>query len=155
MKTINKIMVAVDFSEYSLTTVEYAAKLAKDVGADLLFTNVYNQRDIDAMNTVATRVPNFSAKKYVDEHIKERKGRLQDLAKQLAQSGLTVETHVRIGVPFEALLKEIKEKGPDLLVMGTKGRSNLADMLIGSCAQKLFRYSPIPLLSIRDSRSID
>jgi nucleotide-binding universal stress UspA family protein len=155
MKTINKIMVAVDFSDYSLAAVEYAAKLAKDVGAELLFTNVYNQRDIDAMNTVATRVPNFSAKKYVDEHIKERKGRLQDLSKQLRQDKLTVETHVRIGIPFNALLQEIREKEPDLLVMGTKGRSNLVDMLIGSCAQKMFRLSPIPLLSIRENQSVD
>jgi len=149
MTTINKIMVAVDFSDYSMAAAEYAAKLAKDTGAALLFTNVYNQRDIEMMNTVATRVPEFSVKRYTDDNVKERKARLHDLAKKLMVDNHLAETHVRIGVPFEALLQEIKEKSPDLLIMGTKGRSNVVDMILGSCAQKMFRHSPIPLLSIR------
>lgn len=56
---------------------------------------------------------------------------------------------VRQGVPYEELLKEIKAQNADLLVMATKRRSNLVDTIIGSCAQKLFRRSPIPVLSIR------
>jgi nucleotide-binding universal stress UspA family protein len=154
MKTINKIMVAVDFSEYSLSAAEYAAKLAKDMGAKLMLTNVFNQRDVDGMNMVATRVPNFSVKKYVDERVQERKGRLVDLAKKLSQGNSDVDTHVRIGVPYKALLEEIREKSPDLLVMGAKGRSSVVDMIIGSCAQKMFRHSPIPLLSIRENQSV-
>lgn len=149
MHTINKIMVAIDFSDYSLAAAEYAAKLAKDVDATLLFTNVYNKRDVDMMNMVATRVPEFSVKKYVEEYVEERRERLQALGKKLIQDNLMVETHVRIGVPYDALLKEIEEKKPDLLIMGAKGRTNLVDMIIGSCAQKMFRHSPIPLLSIR------
>lgn len=149
MHTINKIMVAIDFSDYSLAAAEYAAKLAKDVDATLLFTNVYNKRDVDMMNMVATRVPEFSVKKYVEEYVEERRERLQALGKKLIQDNLMVETHVRIGVPYDALLQEIEEKKPDLLIMGAKGRTNLVDMIIGSCAQKMFRHSPIPLLSIR------
>ena len=150
MKTINKIMVAIDFSEYSLAAASYAARLAEDVGAKLLFTHVYNKRDVDMLNMDATRVPEFSVKDYVDEHMNELKDKLQKLAKKLNCSNLTVEINVCIGDPHEALLQEIKEKLPDLLVMGAKGRSNVMDMILGSCAQKMFRDSPIPLLSIRE-----
>jgi len=151
MTSINKIMVAVDFSDFSVTAAEYAAKLAKDMKATLLLTHVYNKRDVDMLNRVATRVPDFSVKKYVDEHIQDKKDQLRNLAKKLSQGDLSVETHVLIGVPYEALLKEIAEKKPDLLVMGAKGRSNVLDMILGSCAQKMFRHSPIPLLSIRNN----
>ena len=40
---IKKIMVAVDFSEYSPKIVDYAARLAEDLGAELIFVNVINQ----------------------------------------------------------------------------------------------------------------
>jgi nucleotide-binding universal stress UspA family protein len=150
MTVINSIMVAVDFSDFSIAATEYAAKLAKDVNAKLLLTHIYNQRDVEMMNSVATRVPEFSVKDYVDEHVLERKIRLQDLVKKIGLSGFPVEIHVRVGVPYEDLLKAIEEKKPDLLVMGAKGRSNVVDMILGSCAQKMFRHCPIPLLSIRN-----
>ena len=148
---INMIMVAVDFSDYSLAAAKYAARLAKDVGSNLLLTHVINQRDVYMMDKVALRVPEFTAEQYFNENMQYRRERINDLAKKIMSSDIDVETNVRIGVPFKALLEEIKEKKPDLLVMGTKGRSNVVDMIIGSCAQKMFRHSPIPLLSIREN----
>ena len=150
MTTISKIMVAVDFSDFSIAATEYAVKLAKDLKAKLLLTHIYNQRDVEMLNILATRVPDFSVKKDVDENILERKIRLQDLLKKIGHTDFPSEIHVRIGVPYEALLKEIEEKKPDLLVMGAKGRSNVVDMILGSCAHKMFRHCPIPLLSIRN-----
>ena len=44
MKTINKIMVAVDFSDYSFSAVAYAVELAKDVNAKILLTNVFQSK---------------------------------------------------------------------------------------------------------------
>ena len=64
MKAVDKIMVAIDFSDYSLPAVQYASDLAKDVSAALLLTNVLNQRNIDMMNKVALKVPDFSIKNY-------------------------------------------------------------------------------------------
>jgi len=153
MTTIKSIMAAVDFSEYSIRAAEYAARLAKDLNAKLLLTNIYNQRDVDMMQEVAIRVPEFSVKKHLDEHITERKQKLRDFAKKLDREVLAIEINVQIGVPYEALLKEIEKHKPDLLVMGVKGRSDVVDMIIGSCAQKMFRHSPIPLLSIRSDES--
>lgn len=153
MKTVNKIMVAVDFSDYSFPAVQYASDLAKDVSASLLLTNVFNQRDIDMINKVVFRVPEFNVQKYVEENLTDRRERLGDLVKKIDMGNLEVELNVCIGVPYKALLKEIENKKPDLLIMGTKGRSNLMDMVIGSCAQKMFRRCPIPLLSIREQQS--
>jgi len=149
MKTITKIMVAIDFSDYSIGAAGYAARLAGDVGAKLLFTNVLNEKEVDMMYKVAVEASDFSVQKYLDTKIKDRTDRLENLAKDFDADNLEFETSVRVGIPYEALMEEIEEKKPDLLIMGTKGRSDLMDMIVGSCAQKMFRRSPIPLLSLR------
>lgn len=151
MKALNKIMVAVDFSDYSLPLVEYAANLAKDVGAELLLVNVLNQRDISMWEKISIEYPAFSVEKQIEEHTRDRKDRLARLSEEAGctQLDVKVEHSVRQGVPYEELINEIEEKKPDLLLMATKGRSNLVGTIIGSCAQKMFRRSPIPLLSIR------
>lgn len=151
MKNVNKIMVAIDFSDHSTYAAQYAANLAKDLSASILLVNVLNQKDVDMMNRVEFLSPDFNVKRYLDENLKDREDRLQVLAKELDFDITNIKCCVRVGVPYKTLLEEIENSKPDLLVMGAKGRSNIVDMVIGSCAQKMFRHSSIPLLSLRET----
>lgn len=152
MAMIKRIMAALYFSEPSLAAVHYAASFAKDTGAQLLLANILNQRDVDIMNRLASRHHDFPAERYIREHLEDRKKLLDDLAALPVCSGVITESIVKIGVPYKALLEIIHDEKPDLLVRGTVGRSNVVDTIIGSFAAKLFRRSPIPLLSIRQGR---
>ena len=150
MNPIKKIMVAIDFSVYSLPSVEYAAKLAAAFQAELLLVNVTNERDLYIIKKVSNEFSEFIYEKYIEQNEKDRQNQMDTLIKAAGGGDLAVKSVFRIGVPFEELLKAIEEEKPDMLVMATKGRSNLADTIIGSCAQKMFRRSPIPLLTIRE-----
>ena len=149
MQNVTKIMVAVDLSDYSLPSVIYAQKLARPLGAKLILVNVYNQRDISAIRTArdAYYDPNFF-EKVVEENKLYRHDEMARLVQKADAVDLVAKTLLRIGVPYQELLAAIEEEKPDMLVMGTKGRGNLADTIIGSCARKMFRRSPIPLLSL-------
>ena len=152
MSKVKKIMAAVDFSEHSIAAVRYAAGLASDLDATLLLTNVINQRDVDLMEIAVKRVAVFSVEQYLEEQVESRKQLFVDLEKKLNLDNLNLQTNVRIGIPFREILLEVKVNKPDMLVIGRKGNSNLADIVIGSCAQKLFRRCSTPLLSIREDQ---
>ena len=72
MSKIKKIMVAVDFSEYSQKIADHAGRLAEDLGAELIFVNVINQRDVDMVKQVTMYTDKISVKDYVDGLKKDR-----------------------------------------------------------------------------------
>lgn len=155
MSSIHTIMVAADLSKYSLPTAQYAVKMANDLQADLFFVNVINQRDIDAVQSIMATYATFDYEKFIGDRIQERLNNLAELIQKADADPSTTRSIVRIGVPYQKLLEVIDEETPDLLIMATKGRSDLADVVMGSCARAMYRRSPIPLLSIRGDKFFD
>jgi nucleotide-binding universal stress UspA family protein len=142
--------VAIDFSQYSPQLLRFAAAMAHDFGAELVVVNVINQRDVDALEMVQRDYPTLSLQKYI-QTISSDRMRLIDklLAEEAADENLPKKRVIKVGVPFREILGAIQEVKADILVMGTKGRGNLAGVLFGSTAEKVFRRCPIPLVSVR------
>jgi len=150
MGKIKKIMVAVDFSEYSTQIVDYAGRLAEDMAAELIFVNVINQRDINMVKQVAVYTDKVSVTSYVDGLRQDRTQEMQKLLEENNCTRIPNRLIIKTGTPFEALVRTAEEEKVDLVVMGTKGHGNIAGILFGSQAEKMFRHCPVPLLSIRE-----
>ena len=152
MSNTKKIMVAVDFSEYSPKIANHAGRLAEDLGAELLFVNVINQRDIDMIKKVTIHTDKISVKDYIKGRIDYRNEQMQHLLKETNCNHIPNQFLIKKGVPFMKLVETAKEEKVDMVVMGTKGRGNIAGILFGSQAEKMFRHCPVPLLSIREKQ---
>ena len=72
-------------------------------------------------------------------------------AKALKEDGLDVAFHVHravLGGPAPAIVKVAHEFNAQLIVVGTRGRSALAGLLVGSVAQRLLHLSDLPVLAV-------
>ncbi|UCG20200.1 MAG: universal stress protein [Deltaproteobacteria bacterium] len=149
MPEVNKILVAICFSDYCPGTFAYATRLATQLQAELVVANIINIKDVQAIGRIESMGYAISAEEYVKGVKEERR---EELGKMVADSGFPKEklkSIFKVGHPFEELLKITKEEKVDMVVMGAKGRSNVEHLLVGSVAEKMFRHSPVTVASYR------
>lgn len=149
MKKVNRILVACDLSAYSIQAVEYGADMAESVDAELVIVNVINQRDLDMIEKVSQHTDKITVEKYIQETREYRSGEIEKILAAPNRGSKSCRVVYKTGVPFQEILTAIEEEKADLLVMGTKGQTDLEEVIFGSTAQKMFRRCPVPLLSIR------
>ena len=143
-----KIMAAVDLSDYSATIVRYSVWLTMKLDSELVLVNVINQRDLDMVQRTMTGYEAFSFPNYLTEQVQYRETKMKEIIEAVYPDMVNCSYLVQTGIPYRELLTAIENEKPSMVVVGTKGRSNLADVVVGSTARKLYRRSPIPLLTI-------
>jgi nucleotide-binding universal stress UspA family protein len=75
------------------------------------------------------------------------------VAARLAQDGIPVRTTIRRGDVAEEIIAYATESRCDLIVLCTHGRSGLGRWVYGSIADRMLRYSPVPVLLVRAAKA--
>jgi len=151
MKKVNKILVALDFSPYSRKVLSSAVAIAEKSCAEVVIVNVINSKEIDTVKRIFEKEQpgTFSMQKYMSDDLGRRSRLIQEMITECGGNREQIRTIFMEGIPFEQILKSIIEEKADLVVMGKKGKTDLASVLFGGCAEKLFRHSPVPVFSVR------
>lgn len=80
---------------------------------------------------------------------KKLRERLDELAAPLRAEGRSVEVEAVPGIPAEVIVRQVEERGADLIAMGTHGRSGIAHLLLGSTAERVVQHASCPVLTVR------
>jgi len=149
MKHINRILVAIDLSQFSQGVLSYAEELSRSAQAELVVCNILNQRDIRALEMAVSYGAHINVADSLEDLKRERAHDVTEFVRANAERPQNIRLVFRAGIPFKEILAAIVEVGADLVVLGSKGRTNLANVLFGTTAEKVLRHSPVPVLSVR------
>lgn len=139
-----RILCPVDFSESSLSALEYAISLAEEADARLTLLHVV---EIPAGLYEASAVFDVTEFRMAAETASRK--RLQDLVPSAVRAYCEVETVVAEGRTSHEILRLAGERKADLIVMGVHGRGAVDLMVFGSNTHRVIQAASCPVLTIR------
>ncbi len=86
---------------------------------------------------------------FVDTMEQEARREVAALEKELRDYGFVVNSIVRTGIPLREIVKFEGDEKISLVVIGSHGKTNLKEMLMGSVSEKVIRRSKSPVLTIK------
>lgn len=145
MKTFEKILIAIDFSENSEYAFEYALTLATQFQAELTILHVINE----PVDLRGFYVPHISFEQ-LEKEIEEGAEKMMEKFCQTRMGDFSnYKTAIVTGIPYEEVIKKAEDTGSSLIVLGTHGRTGLDHLIFGSTAERVVRGASCPVLTIR------
>ena len=139
---ITRILFATDFSRWAQRAEDYACALACSWRASLTVLSVAEFPP--GLN------PDYPInQQYLADLLKHASSQLVDLKGRAEQRGIAVTTRVATGIPSEEVITAARAEDSDLIVVGTRGKTGLAHVLLGSTAERVIRGAPCPVLTVR------
>lgn len=140
-----RIVLATDFSPYAEAGLRWADAVSQAFKAELIIVHALDL----TLGGLAGLSPEVAAFPVADQLVDRLRTEAKTEMGRLAGRFPRARTIIREGPPRPTLLEVASEVNADLIIIGTHGRSGLAQMLIGSVAEHLVRHSRIPVLTVR------
>ncbi len=144
---INKIVWASDGSQDSLDALSFTESLARSFGAEITALYVIpDYFEVPVLEDFPTQELDLLAAWIKEKEIKGS-DRLNKIAAQMKEKGVTFGTRITQGVPYLKIIETAEEEQAGLIVLG-KGRADERNIL-GATALKVIRRSMIPVLVVK------
>ena len=140
MMDLKRILGPTDFSETSEAALRYGAELARRFSARLYLLHVPEHLGEAVEDECSTGL--------FERMQNDAYDRLPYLLNVKDRRELRPECAMRLGTPWEEIVRHADEHDIDLIVMGTHGRDGLARVLLGSVAETVVRRALCPVLTV-------
>lgn len=145
----NKILVPIDFSEHSKSTVSYAMRFASRDKSTVYLLHVFEVPDY-VVTPYARRRQNYAVvQSQVHAAEQEARENLEAFAQELSHRRIKVEPYLRVGYPFDEIVLMANHFDVDLIVIGSHGRVGVARLLVGSTAERVVEHARCPVLVVK------
>ena len=147
----HKILVAVDGSESSLRAADYAIKLAaKEDNARVVLLNILGISTAKQVASSIILAPTFGLKEY-ERYKRGAKKWLDKISKRFEEKGIQTIVEI-VGGPLPAassIVNYAENQNVDLIVVGTRGKSGIKKLLLGSVASSVVTHAGSNVLVVK------
>jgi nucleotide-binding universal stress UspA family protein len=142
---MHKLMVPIDGSDNSTRALQYALKMAKEVGPmQLHLLTVHPEPAVYGEIQVYV-----TAEKMKEMQDLRSMDLLQPAIDAAKSAGVSFESEIATGDPAGTIAKLADERHCDAIVMGTRGMSAIANLMMGSVATKVVHFSTMPVTLVK------
>jgi nucleotide-binding universal stress UspA family protein len=140
-----KILYPTDFSEAARKALPYISGLKGAGTEEVIILYVIDERGIDT----------FRNSTAIDALVVEREweglalNEISSLVEELKGQGFDVTSKIDKGIPFREILRVAEEENVSLIIMGSHGKSDIVEMLLGSVTDAVVRKAQKPVLVVR------
>jgi nucleotide-binding universal stress UspA family protein len=137
--TFDNILFATDFSRQSNAALPFALSIAHKYGSKIFAAHVLTPPPLGNFPAIEVQALAAQALREAHDYVNEIQRRL---------GGVPHEGLLKKGDIWDELSAITKEKCINLIVLGTHGRAGVSKLLIGSVAERIFRLSKCPVLTV-------
>jgi nucleotide-binding universal stress UspA family protein len=130
---LRKILFGVDFSTYAERALLYALSLAEEYKAELTLLHVMEDFPLHKELTAVT-----------SEVVQQ----LEALLPSSARNCSLLKPRLRVGKPYEEIIRAASEGETDLIILGVRGRNALDLAVFGSTTHRVIQQGPCPVLTV-------
>jgi len=139
---IKKLMVPLDLSQHAHKAIRYAVRFAQQFGAEIDLVHVISPLGYDGL-IIPTALQEVNTQ--LRKHAREE---LQKLVGMEEQYRIKLKADVLLGDPAHEIAKLAQERGTDMIVLTTHGRSGFTHALLGSVTERIVRHAPCPVFVV-------
>ena len=143
---MKKILVPTDFSPMATEALRTANQLAQQQHATIHLVHVlmFPMTEEEAPPGVVEVLP----VEYLKHLKQDTQKQLDELIEKEAIASVPITSEIIVGNPYQSIARILKKEEKDLVVMGSRGASGVREILVGSNAERMVRFSPSPVLII-------
>ncbi len=140
---LGRVVCGIDFSEHSNLVLDFIKDYSNFIEEALL---------VRVVNLARFHGIFFNG---VEKFVEEERKRSKEKLNSLILDGVRARFEIPVGNPAEEIVKIAEKENANMIAVGTRGRSKIKTILLGSVAESVVRLSKIPVLVVKNRRVFD